>query len=145
MKLYLAGNRDGQTLQIAYAAMGDPVKLYLADTNATHLHNGFLGARRPFPLLLSYFYFRDRNMVEVLDKIFQTHVGIDLFADSGAFSAHSLGQPLRVEDYRIPGDRGTRSQKQSTQRAVHRSARNRTILLLCVTISYSSAAAWTVI
>lgn len=99
MKLYLAGNRDGQTLQIAYAAMGDPVKLYLADTNATHLHNGFLGARRPFPLLLSYFYFRDRNMVEVLDKIFQTHVGIDLFADSGAFSAHSLGQPLRVEDY----------------------------------------------
>jgi len=101
VRLYLAANRDGQTLQIAAAALrGNPnVKLYLADTNATHLHNGFKGARAPFPVLLSYFYFRDRDMIAVLDKIFETHVGIDLFADSGAFSAHSLGQPLRVEAY----------------------------------------------
>lgn len=75
------------------------MKLYLADTNAGHLRNGYLGAKRKFPTLMSYFYFKDNDMEQVLTRIFDTHLGVDLFADSGAFSAHSQNQPLSVQQY----------------------------------------------
>lgn len=47
-------------------------------------------------LLLSYFYFKDYPVDEWLK---QFHHPIQTFADSGAYSAHSLGKPLGVEEY----------------------------------------------
>lgn len=50
----------------------------------------------PLKLLISYWYFRN---VDVAEWLSQFKHPVQVFADSGAFSAHSMGQELRVEDY----------------------------------------------
>jgi hypothetical protein len=47
-------------------------------------------------LLLSYFYFKDYPVDEWLAMFDHP---VQVFADSGAFSAHSQGKPIRVDDY----------------------------------------------
>lgn len=53
---------------------------------------------RPRPaILLSFFYHQTTNMDEF--RVPSTGALVDLMADSGAFSAHSLGKEVRLEDY----------------------------------------------
>jgi hypothetical protein len=56
-----------------------------------------LGAQ-PLRLLLSYHYYKDVDIDALLTGCFDG-VPLDIFADSGAFSAYTLGQPLDVTAY----------------------------------------------
>lgn len=71
--------------------------LYLSSTKTT-LDCGYkaINARGDTPnLLMSYFYFKAKNVAEIA----QQWAGARIFGDSGAFSAWSLGTPLVVDDY----------------------------------------------
>ncbi|WP_328638393.1 hypothetical protein [Streptomyces canus] len=54
-----------------------------------------------FRVLTSFHYFRDRDMSDLVDQL-RTHYGGDVhvFADSGAFSAVTLGAAISLPDYR---------------------------------------------
>jgi hypothetical protein len=52
---------------------------------------------RPHKMLISYHYARGKDLGEMVGKLFRTRPQI--FGDSGAFSALSLGQPISVEEY----------------------------------------------
>ncbi len=49
--------------------------------------------------LMSFHYFRKQNMEKVMRESFGEPPYPPLFADSGAYSAWSLGQPIKVEEY----------------------------------------------
>jgi hypothetical protein len=54
--------------------------------------------RRPLRLLLSYFYYRDEDIQALLSACFPDRK-VDLFADSGAFSAFTTGTPVGLDGY----------------------------------------------
>lgn len=59
-----------------------------------------LPERLPLRLLLSYFYFSKIDIAEMLDECFAgVDIELDVFADSGAYSAHTLGKPVEPDDY----------------------------------------------
>lgn len=49
-------------------------------------------------ILLSYHYYKDERIDELLDQCFGD-LPIDVFADSGAFSALTVGKPINEDDY----------------------------------------------
>lgn len=49
-------------------------------------------------ILLSYHYYRDENLDELLDACFGG-MPIDVFADSGAYSAFTVGKPINEAEY----------------------------------------------
>ncbi|MFD8509686.1 hypothetical protein ACFV27_00870 [Streptomyces antimycoticus] len=54
-----------------------------------------------FRVLTSFHYFRDRDMAELVDTLRQDYGGaVEMFADSGAFSAATLGVTISLADYR---------------------------------------------
>lgn len=54
-----------------------------------------------FRALTSFHYFRERNMAELVDLLGARYGGdVHLFADSGAFSAATLGASVTLPDYR---------------------------------------------
>jgi hypothetical protein len=54
-----------------------------------------------FRVLTSFHYFRDRDMSDLVDRLRTGYGGdVDLFADSGAFSAVTLGATISLPDYR---------------------------------------------
>ncbi|MFJ4627159.1 hypothetical protein [Streptomyces sp. NPDC088847] len=54
-----------------------------------------------FRVLTSFHYFRDRDMADLVDQLRQGYGGdVDVFADSGAFSAVTLGATISLPDYR---------------------------------------------
>ena len=59
------------------------------------------GKTLPLPtlrILLSYHYYRDEHLDDLLKECFGD-MPIDVFADSGAYSAATLGKPIKEEDY----------------------------------------------
>lgn len=76
-------------------------KLYLADaTQELHLYlaQGARELKRPFRLLISYYYSRDKDLDALVKKVMGPS-GVELFADSGAFSAWSQNKTLSVQEY----------------------------------------------
>ncbi|MGA5202781.1 hypothetical protein [Streptomyces variegatus] len=54
-----------------------------------------------FRVLTSFHYFRDRDMSDLVDQLRTGYGGrVDVFADSGAFSAVTLGAAISLPDYR---------------------------------------------
>lgn len=53
----------------------------------------------PVRALLSFHAFRTQDVGLLADKITVAGVRPDLFADSGAYSAHSMGVPIQLDDY----------------------------------------------
>lgn len=56
------------------------------------------GRSYPLRILVSYHYFKDEDLDATFEKHFQG-LEVDCFADSGAFSAHTLGEPIDVAAY----------------------------------------------
>lgn len=80
MKLFLSTGRDyGDVPRLGEAAKVSPFK-------------------RPIRLLLSYHYYKQNNLDELLRECFDG-VPIDIFADSGAYSAASLGETVDPQEY----------------------------------------------
>lgn len=55
-------------------------------------------ATRTVRLLLSYFYYREEDLAKLLAESFGD-IAVDVFADSGAFSAFTQGKPVAEDDY----------------------------------------------
>lgn len=82
------------------------MRLYLVDSS-THssLYTSLGWAARqfdpshPIRYLLSFFYFRSEDIAALASNPQWDGLTLDLFADSGAFSAYTLGQPVDVGAY----------------------------------------------
>ena len=83
MRVYL-GTQVGTKHNSACPTLGAAVKL--EPTN------------RPLRVLLSYFYYGDKDIGELLKTSFGD-MPVDVFADSGAFSAWSRGEPIDETKY----------------------------------------------
>ena len=50
-------------------------------------------------VLLSYHYYKDVNLDELLNDLAVSHTAVDIMADSGAFSAFTLGKQIDIDRY----------------------------------------------
>jgi len=107
MKLYLgdAQGRAGGDLQADCLKVSSSPAIYLgAPTGpAIAVDLPAIGrkvqhAQRPLRLLLSYHYYKDENVKELLDSCFKDQP-VDIFADSGAYSSWTTGTPITVKEY----------------------------------------------
>lgn len=107
MKLYAgeASGRGGRDLAAdgseaanprVYPSVGDGAKQGLKDMRADGAH--VASQPRPLRLLLSYHYYKDEDLDALLGECFP-NVTLDLFADSGAYSAFSVGAVVNPEEY----------------------------------------------
>jgi hypothetical protein len=79
------------------------LKVFLTDSNGIHYKH----VRKALPenekcnlrMLLSYWYFRDINLDNLLAKFFQEGAPPDIMADSGAYTAWSKGVNIDIRDY----------------------------------------------
>jgi hypothetical protein len=79
------------------------LKVFLTDSNGIHYKH----VRKALPddqkysmrMLLSYWYFRDINLDNLLAKFFQEGNMPDVMADSGAYTAWSKGVNIDIRDY----------------------------------------------
>ena len=55
-------------------------------------------SRKPLRLLLSYHYYKDKDLTELLSLYFQD-IPVDIFVDSGAYSAFSVGASVDPDEY----------------------------------------------
>lgn len=81
--------------------MGNAMRLYLADSNDNNHRNAHAAlAERGLRhrILLSYWYYKDKDLDQVMAQHFADPYP-DIFADSGAFSAWSLGGNVDVHAY----------------------------------------------
>lgn len=69
------------------------MKIYFANRDFYQLAQS--GAKR---ILTSYWYYQDQRFRDIIRKHFKEYE-VELFADSGAFSAFTKGHEIRVEDY----------------------------------------------
>jgi hypothetical protein len=82
----------------------EQMKLYLADTNnQNHSAAGQSIRARPkleltHRILISYHYYQKDNLDQLFAKYFEPPYP-DVFGDSGAFSAWSLGKPINIQEY----------------------------------------------
>ena len=76
-------------------AIGRSMKVYLA---ADGLDRKPLRPLRPLRILLSYHYYKDEDVAKLLHDCFEG-IELDVFADSGAYSAWSVGQPVPEDAY----------------------------------------------
>ena len=85
-------------------ATGNPYGYPCQAAHLTHLARTANGERRtamidrPLRLLLSYHYYKDENLDELLG-CFPPELKLDIFADSGAWSAFSVGAPVVAAEY----------------------------------------------
>lgn len=99
MRIYLA---DANPARLGEAVEGGCMKVYLADSNGDNLGKGASGVfqRAPvFRILISYWYYQDVDLDEMLEKYFPPDYPIDIFADSGAFSGMTQGAPIDIDQY----------------------------------------------
>ena len=85
----------GDTRDVAQA-----VKVFLAEPGRDVVTAPIRGAlSRPLRLLLSYHYYKDQNLDTLLSVFADLGVPLDVFADSGAWSAWSVGEPVDARAY----------------------------------------------
>ena len=75
----------------------DGMRMYFSTSQKTGDHGKLIDAR-PLRILLSYYYFADMD----LGRFFEERLGgqpVDIMADSGAFSAWTLGDSVSIDDY----------------------------------------------
>lgn len=53
--------------------------------------------KQPLRVLMSYHYFKRSNVREMVNSL--SHLGVDVFADSGAYSAFTTGATITVREY----------------------------------------------
>ncbi len=84
-----------------------PIRIYLAATSAEEVAFAYRTGAQPVPrhrgrTLFSFFYMRKKRIElaasAVQDALKASHP-TDMFADSGGFSAWSLGKPISLDDY----------------------------------------------
>jgi hypothetical protein len=85
------GNRVGEAFALHLAGSG---------SDFTQRRTGALSAATVprLSLLLSFHYYRDQDVRALLDK-YLPGIAVNLFADSGAFSALSSGEPIVLREY----------------------------------------------
>lgn len=106
MKVYLGAETNarsggGQDMKAdGLHVSGEKVKTYLAINNTNDPPGVASGAKptRPLRILLSYHYYKDEDVGGLLDSCFPG-VEVDVFADSGAFSAFTVGEPIDPGKY----------------------------------------------
>lgn len=79
------------------------MRIYLGSSQMADMASGAARAverknARPLRFLFSYFYFRDLDVEAVLKECFGDRP-VELFADSGAFSAFTQGKPIVEAEY----------------------------------------------
>ena len=72
-------------------------------TGAKEIARGLAEGKRKLPhdtvrLLLSYHYYKNHDVMDELAELAKV-TKLELFADSGAFSAWTLGKPIKMEEY----------------------------------------------
>lgn len=110
MRLYLSiGRRTAGSSLLADLQSTQDMKLYLADIviqNHSFAQAGVLDKGQALMtdnklhlrILISYFYYKDTDLDKLFARYFKPPYP-EVFADSGAFSAWSLGQPIDVAAY----------------------------------------------
>jgi hypothetical protein len=98
MKIYLVAPPKGGLESI----MGTPsMKTYLVASstisNATPDYMAKVARPSHMRILLSYFYFRDKDLDDVVDVF--GGIPVEIFADSGAYSAATSGSTIKAEEY----------------------------------------------
>jgi hypothetical protein len=72
------------------------LKIYFVTTNKSKAEFEVLEEIKPPRLLLSYFYFRNKPLSEVVEELgYQP----EIMLDSGAYSAHTSGRGIALTDY----------------------------------------------
>ena len=104
MRLYIATwppeKQIEQTLGQVFA-QEKALKIYLADRDPQHHSfpkNGVEGQKLKLRILISFWYYKDTDLDKLFFKYF-TKPYPDVFADSGAFSAMTQGQPVNIDEY----------------------------------------------
>lgn len=105
MKVYLVGSGAGPATHVGgTASLSEAVKaltkVYMAGTDGGNGDDLKAIGRTGMPLriLLSYHYYKDENLDELLDSCFEG-IELDVFADSGAWSAWSVGAQVEESAY----------------------------------------------
>jgi hypothetical protein len=101
MKSYLVAGGDSVSGNTSLVTIGASMKLFLSHPSGDGPAMAVAGKMqpiRPLRLLLSYHYYKDVDLDELMRLCFEG-TKVDIFADSGAFSAWSIGQTVVAADY----------------------------------------------
>jgi hypothetical protein len=100
MRLYnaLTGNPGRGLGNMAIQQLAESRDRGVMDTDRLERDGGDLDNQPTLRVLLSYFYYRNVDLDELLEKYFPGNYP-DIFADSGAFSGMTRGVVIDVEEY----------------------------------------------
>ena len=91
----IAGAEDVKVYNVTSYNSGSNASTIASPAHAANVAK--VAAKRTVRILVSFHYFKDADM-EAMTRLFEDRE-VDWFADSGAFSAHTLGQTIDPEEY----------------------------------------------